>query len=192
MYIRQNARPWHSAGLAKSLLLVFSLMAVFSLNPIEAHGAERHFDLGSFTAPAGATFSQSVGAGSFLDVYSFEYLSGQSTKGLIGASLGAIGITDLMVGLWSNGSEIVATQMFGSASSNFSAFSGLQTNSIYELRVSGNASDPYGGAYTGGFGMTATVSPAPEPEIYAMMGIGLAVMGWASRRRRRQQAHIPA
>ena len=30
-------------------------------------------------------------------------------------------------------------------------------------------------------------TPIPEPEIYAMMGLGLGLMGWVGRRRRQQQ-----
>ena len=189
MYINQHSRPWPSVGLVKSFFLAVSLIAAIGLNPSRAHGAERHFDLGTFFAPAGASFAQTVGAGAFLDIYSFEFASADSTQGLIGASIGAVGISDLVVGLWSNGSEIVANEMFEAPTWNFSAFTDLPTNSIYELRVSGSAGDPYGGAYSGGFGMlAAAVSPTPEPEIYAMMGIGLALMGWAGRRRRKQQA----
>jgi len=34
----------------------------------------------------------------------------------------------------------------------------------------------------------AAVAPVPEPEIYAMMGLGLGLMGWVGRRRRAQAA----
>jgi PEP-CTERM motif len=189
MYVKQNFRPWQSAGLVKSLFLAISLIAVFGLNPIRAHGAERQFNLGSFTLPAGATFEQKV-SGAFLDIYSFELASADFPFGVIGASLGAVGIADLMVGLWTNGSEIGASQMIATPTWNFSAFTDLPTNSIYELRVSGQSTAPTGGAYAGAFGMA--VSPAPEPEIYAMMAVGLVVMGWAGRRRRKQHALITA
>ncbi len=33
-----------------------------------------------------------------------------------------------------------------------------------------------------------TVAAVPEPEIYAMMGLGLGLMGWVSRRRKQQAA----
>ncbi|MEN9784291.1 MAG: hypothetical protein RJA24_1634, partial [Pseudomonadota bacterium] len=32
------------------------------------------------------------------------------------------------------------------------------------------------------------VTPVPEPEIYAMMGLGLGLLGWAGRRKRAQAA----
>jgi PEP-CTERM motif-containing protein len=38
-------------------------------------------------------------------------------------------------------------------------------------------------------GVTLTVTtPVPEPEIYAMMGLGLALLGWVGRRKRLQAA----
>jgi hypothetical protein len=42
---------------------------------------------------------------------------------------------------------------------------------------------PYIGAW-----MYMTVAPVPEPEIYAMMGLGLGLMGWAGRRKRLKEA----
>ena len=179
-----KAPHWQVARLIKSFLALASLAVVLGLNPIQAIGAERHFNLGSFTPPAGATFDQLVGPGTFLDIYSFEFLSADSTRGVIGASLGTFGLSDVMVGLWSNGTEIAATQMFASASAYFSAYVDLPVNSIYELRVSGTAGD-HGGAYTGAFGMLA-VAPVPEPEVYAMMAVGIAVLGWAGRRRKQK------
>jgi hypothetical protein len=35
---------------------------------------------------------------------------------------------------------------------------------------------------------TLLAAPVPEPEIYAMLGVGLGLMGWVGRRRRRQDA----
>ena len=180
-------QPRQFAWLLKSFFLTASLIVLFSLDPARAHGAIRHFDLGGLVAPAGATFEQKTNSGSFLDIYSFEFLSSVPAKGTIGASLGAVGITDLMIGLWSNGSEIAPTQMFAATGTNFSAFDGLPSNSIYELRVSGVAGKD-GGAYSGGFGLKAVVAPVPEPEVYAMMAIGIAVVGWAGRRKRKHQA----
>jgi len=36
--------------------------------------------------------------------------------------------------------------------------------------------------------MYQTAAPVPEPEIYAMMGLGLGLMGWAGRRKRLKEA----
>ena len=187
MYTKQKLQSWRNAMFARSLFLAVSLIAVFGLNSTQAIGADRHFDLGSFNAPANATFGQIVGAGTFLDVYSFEFASAEPQQGLISLVLGAVGITDLTVGLWSNGSAIEAQQAFVAPFGTYSTYVDLETNSFYEIRVSGDVGSANIGAYGGAFAMAA-VSPAPEPEVYAMMTIGLAVMGWAGRRRRKQQA----
>jgi len=36
--------------------------------------------------------------------------------------------------------------------------------------------------------VTTSVTPIPEPEIYAMLGVGLGLMGWVGRRRKQQAA----
>ena len=36
--------------------------------------------------------------------------------------------------------------------------------------------------------LSRTIPPIPEPEIYAMMGIGLGLLGWAARRRKLKEA----
>jgi hypothetical protein len=41
---------------------------------------------------------------------------------------------------------------------------------------------------TNAFSYEFTVTAVPEPEIYAMMGVGLGLMGWAARRRKQQAA----
>lgn len=39
----------------------------------------------------------------------------------------------------------------------------------------------------GGVGGVVSVTPVPEPEIYAMMGIGLGLLGFAARRRQKKE-----
>ena len=44
-------------------------------------------------------------------------------------------------------------------------------------------------AYSGSMVVgTVNVAPVPEPEIYAMMGLGLGLLGWIGRRKRLQQS----
>jgi len=40
--------------------------------------------------------------------------------------------------------------------------------------------------------MTIPASPVPEPEVYAMIGVGLAVLGWVGRRKRVTAQDVPA
>lgn len=46
--------------------------------------------------------------------------------------------------------------------------------------------NPAGSAFTFSAG-TGPVAPVPEPEIYAMMGIGLGVIGWLGRRKKSKE-----
>jgi hypothetical protein len=42
--------------------------------------------------------------------------------------------------------------------------------------------------FSNGLSESDTVSPVPEPEIYAMMGLGLGLLGWVGRLRKQQAA----
>jgi len=65
---------------------------------------------------------------------------------------------------------------------NFAPIDALAAQSdAYRLTVSANKLE---GA--GGYGGNLTVTPIPEPEIYAMMAAGLGIMGWIGRRRKQQ------
>ena len=35
--------------------------------------------------------------------------------------------------------------------------------------------------------VTSVAAPVPEPEIYAMLGAGLGLMGWIARRRKQRE-----
>lgn len=54
-----------------------------------------------------------------------------------------------------------------------------------------NAPDTNGFYFSHGtatFQLTTAVTAVPEPEIYAMVGLGLGMMGWVGRRRKQQAA----
>lgn len=63
------------------------------------------------------------------------------------------------------------------------AFSPLDAQVEYKLVVFGDKS-----IAPASYGGTITVTPIPEPEIYAMMAAGLGIMGWFGRRRKQQAA----
>jgi hypothetical protein len=81
----------------------------------------------------------------------------------------------------------------GEKSFDFYSFSGLDAGQ-YEMRVSGIfPAQPYGNsqiAYYYNFGVTAaiTVPPIPEPQSYALMLAGLALLGLHAVRRRGQRS----
>lgn len=64
------------------------------------------------------------------------------------------------------------------------AFRYLNSNGIDPLTLS----DTWDSYYVPSMQFEANISPVPEPEIYAMMGLGLGLLGWAGRRRKQQAA----
>jgi len=60
------------------------------------------------------------------------------------------------------------------------SFSGLaSTPHVYHFNVKGTTTSGLTGSYSG----NAAISPVPEPETYAMLLIGLALLGFTARRR---------
>jgi len=88
---------------------------------------------------------------------------------------GAVPISDLFpqgLTLFS-GTGIAA---FGGTGGNITASASSLTGGIYDTRnVTINSNDP----------VYAMTSPVPEPRVYAMMGVGLLLMGFVAHRRRR-------
>lgn len=74
-----------------------------------------------------------------------------------------------------------ATTWLGQANT---AVAGSWGNAIGDVRVL-NLLKPDGSRAQDQLYLT---TPVPEPEIYAMMGLGLGLMGWVGRRRRQQRA----
>lgn len=130
-----------------------------------------------------------VGTDAFSDTYSFEVASSASfASELVSIVFGAIfSINNFDASLWEGGvsiaDDVQTTDSDGTIRSQLS-FSPLDSASAYELRVTGTGIGEFGGVYKG----TIAVAPVPEPEIYAMMVVGMGVMGWAARRKKRKQA----
>ena len=86
-------------------------------------------------------------------------------------------------------------QINGWASNATFLFNGVETGlpagaGITGLNLVGTVfTFAYGGRYADQFYLASmTVTPVPEPEVYAMLGIGLGLMGWVGRRRKRHAA----
>jgi len=105
-------------------------------------------------------------------------------------SLGAIGFSfaDNMGGLATNGGTWSTGTSIGLIGQNLTVTSGGAAGN-YAFVLGYN--DSAGSAMLGDWddyvvGVNFATAPIPEPEIYAMMGVGLALMGWVGRRRKLQ------
>ena len=81
----------------------------------------------------------------------------------------------------------------GFDSSNYSTFSGPDTLSPgeYLVHVAGIVTNPDGEVPGDSYTMTFTATPTaaiPEPEVYAMLSVGLGLMSWVGRRRKLKAA----
>jgi hypothetical protein len=151
--------------------------------------------LGSFTAPTSVDVSNTISAaGSFSDVYSFSVTSDATLSGILAAIqfLNIVGISDFSSSLWLGDQLLAAgdTTVTDSGNGVSSTTSSIYYTPllagpppIYEVRATGTvvgSSGSYGGALV--------LSPVPEPEIYAMVAVGMGLIGWASRRKKHRQA----
>jgi hypothetical protein len=151
------------------------------------------FALGSMGPPAAAAlFNQFDTAQTFDDCYNFTLNNSADAFGLSlewdWSYARNIDVTSVSL----SGGNLSGTVTDGSAE-GFS-FSNLLAGT-YQLIVSGivTAGDlaRYDGGSVGYVGVLATnrssvAAPVPEPETYAMLALGLAVVGWAARRGKRK------
>jgi hypothetical protein len=138
-------------------------------------------DLGLLTTET-AYFGNFVSdAGSFTDYYTFSLGSGSTVEGAT---------FEIDIGKWLN-VDLSTVSVFGgslgssltdTSPTNGFSFSGLQAGS-YTLAVAGVVTGTNGGLYLGAIQAKQSVaSPAPEPETYALMVLGLAGVGFMVRR----------
>ena len=132
--------------------------------------------------------------GAFFDVYDFSLLSAQSvTSSVVSLNLpGIYSITGANYMLWQDNGPVgfdgSDTLLNGWA---FDGTTGSTSHSVnllagsYFYTVSGVAAggDPLSNA--GIYSIASTIAPVPEPESYALMLVGLGVVGFLAGRRRR-------
>ena len=166
-----------------------SMLAAFGFNSSQALGANS--DLGLLVPTTTAGITQVVAPGSFMDTHSFQVASTASLEGVLSSfNIQSYGISHFMAALWtSTGTLLKKADILGAGNMTIASLGYMPLLAApgnpdpYEIRVSGIASQK-GGVYSG----VMVVAPVPEPEIYAMMGIGIALMGWAGRKQRRRLA----
>lgn len=138
-------------------------------------------DLGLLTNETAYFGNYVADAGSFTDYYTFSLGAGSLVSGAtfeidIGKWLN-VDLSKVSVTGGSLGSALTDT----SPSNGFS-FTGLQAGN-YTLTVAGIVTGAYGGLYLGAIEAKQSVaSPAPEPETYALMVLGLAGVAFMVRR----------
>jgi len=136
-----------------------------------------------------------VGAGSFLDTYLFSLGSSgvQESSVAVAINLFTSNISNGSYSLFSTTDYQSITlgddvQVGGSWS--FDGTSGSTVNTVTNLS-SGNyyfAVSGVGGAEGGQYLLNSSIAPIPEPEIYAMLGVGLGLLGWVGHRKKLKEA----
>ena len=130
----------------------------------------------------------------FLDHYTFTLGgAGFAVGDVLSVTIGnALSLDQFGGGLYTGGGTLVSPSVvtFNAAGPfpetkvlSFASLSGGD----YDFHVSGNVVGIGGGSY-GGTLTVFTAAAIPEPEIYAMMGAGLGLMGFVARRRKGQRA----
>jgi len=174
----------------RSALGASALVAGALASQSAAAGCTDTFNLASMGPPGLTTiFNSFYSAQSFSDCYDFTLNNSAEAFGLTLewdlSKLNNINIDSVSL---SGGS--LANTVVDNTPEWFS-FSNLLAGS-YQLIVAGDVTDSWiagGGGPVGYAGVLATTrssfaAPVPEPETYAMLALGLAVVGWSAKRRK--------
>ena len=162
-----------------------ALAAVLCTAAVPAQAVD--VDWGTLSAGDSRQEWQYPAPGSFLDTYSFYLGAPQanaSSAVALNFSLDATQIYHITGGsysLFSTDNTSFGTWSFDGTSGDTS-HTVMLTNGGYYFSVSGVADGTSGGIY----GISTAIAPIPEPETYALLLTGLAVLGFASQRRRRR------
>lgn len=186
------------SGNFSKVVSALAIFVTFSLPGLNASAA--NFNLGTFSAPATLNIGNSITTpGTFTDAHSFSVLSSTSLSGALASLqiLNIVGISNFTSSLWLGNNKLATgvTQTMnylGGAVSktistiNYSPLLAGTPSPVYQIRTTGTVIG-YGGWYGGSLALNPVVAAVPEPEIYAMMAIGMGVLGWAARRKKQRQ-----
>jgi len=161
-----------------------ALAAVLCTAAVPAQAVD--IDWGTLSAGDSRQQWQYPAPGSFMDTYSFYLGAPQanaSSAVALNFSLDTTQVYHISGGsysLFSKDNVSFGTWSFDGTSGDTS-HTVLLTDGGYYFSVAGVADGTSGGIY----GISTAIAPIPEPETYALLLTGLAVLGFASQRRRR-------
>lgn len=132
-------------------------------------------------APAVYSHTESV-SGNFTDIYNFLFPATGATASGSAVSINIspiLSITDIQVSLYTSSNVFVASGATGASSVVFNT--PLTPGASYYYRLTGTATGTGGGTYS----FLASAAPIPEPGTYALMAMGVGVIGLLANRRRK-------
>jgi hypothetical protein len=141
------------------------------------------FNAGNTSAGFSGAFGQGTAGKTFLENYTFSFPTDfDVTSAVISIALGtstAVNITNFM--LSGNGQTFLGSETSTGAVQVWNLTAANLASGAYTLSVFGNVLGSAGGS----FGGNINISPVPEASTTAMMLGGLALVGFAATRRRR-------
>jgi hypothetical protein len=168
-------------------LKTFAAVAALSLATFGASATTT--DLGSVSAGTPMAFGGYAPVGAFNDIFTFSLPansgSGYSVSNFLSLPaqfntvLSTLALVSNPDGILFNGDDALVSSSVFPGGDSISLAVGSQPAGDYYLNVTGLANGSQGGVYNGAI----SVSAVPEPETYAMMLAGLAVMGFMAGRR---------
>jgi hypothetical protein len=168
------------------------LVGLIALVAVSTNGMATTFNLGVLGVGNLAISNNVAGSGApFSDWYFFSVAQDSSFQSIVASiSFSGQGLASLSSVLYQDsGSGFL--QVASSTDTNLGSDSWLSTLSYAPLLTSAPHQyrlDIFGAtgasAPNGSYGGNIAVAPVPEPEIYAMMGIGLGLLGWVGRRKK--------
>jgi hypothetical protein len=183
------------------LIKSITLAAVFCISSVNAF-ADTITNLSVGPLPTSLTYADSFASAAsgttFFDDFIFSIPNGSANSVTSSINLDTIlGLTNLRARLYTGSTHETGTIAPGTllenwgTTVNFSPTVGVTTvvlDSIsllagtYTLQIKGTVAGSAGGSYSGVLNIAPPL-PVPEPESYAMMLVGLSLLGFVARRR---------
>lgn len=161
------------------MVKLFRALLVAAVGLVSLNASATNYNFGAVSDGFNALGTHSVAVGAFSDTISFTLGGSSSLSGAASSfqfnvgALPVLSITGLTAELYNSSNVLLGSGL------SFSA-PGFQAAGSYYLKLSGTANGVIGGLYSAGL----NVSPAPEPETWAMMIAGLGLVGSIARRKK--------